>query len=258
MEHAKNLIKETFKLFGLKISVYKKEKLNYVAHINNNQKYNIPEEELYLPIYSPWNGKAKGEFNDLMKLVTPYSLVSADRCFIIYSLALQSLHLPGMFYECGVYKGGTAILLAKILSMHRVYASQRLYLFDSFEGMPDTDKTYDLHAKGDFSDTSLESVKERVGFPALVEFNKGVIPSTFSGKEDQSISFAHIDVDIYKSVLDCCEFIYPRLLNGGILIFDDYGFPSCPGAKKAVDFFFRDKIEVPLILPTGQAVVFKI
>ena len=65
-------------------------------------------------------------------------------------------------------------------------------------------------------------------------------------------------MDIYKSVIDCCEFIYPRLLKGGVLIFDDYGFRSCPGAKKAVDYFFRDKIEVPLILPTGQAIIFKI
>jgi O-methyltransferase len=257
-QRAKQLIKRAFKVAGLKVSLYKKQKLNNSSPINSKSKYNIPEEELYLPTYSPWSKNAKNEFAELMKLATPYSLVSADRCFIIYSLAMQSLHLGGMVYECGVYKGGTAIILANILSKYRIYSCQKLYLFDTFEGMPDTNEMYDLHNKGDFSDTSFHVVKKRVGLTSLVEFNKGFIPETFIGKEEHSICFAHIDVDIYKSVLDCCEFIYPRLLKGGIAIFDDYGFASCPGAKKAVDDFFKDKIEIPLVLPTGQAIIFKI
>jgi O-methyltransferase len=124
--------------------------------------------------------------------------------------------------------------------------------------MPDTDIVKDLHKKGDFADTSIETVIERVGHTDIVEFNKGFIPLTFKGKEQHSICFAHIDVDIYKSIIDCCEFIYPRLVKGAVMIFDDYGFPTCPGAKQAVDEFFRDKSEVPLILPTGQAIIFKI
>ena len=40
------------------------------------------------------------------------------------------------------------------------------------------------------------------------------------------------------------------------MVFDDYGFPTCPGAKAAVDEFFHGRKEVPLVLPTGQAVVF--
>lgn len=45
---------------------------------------------------------------------------------------------------------------------------------------------------------------------------------------------------------------------GGVMVFDDYGFPSCPGAKKAVDEFFKSKIETPIYLPTGQCLVFKV
>ena len=41
------------------------------------------------------------------------------------------------------------------------------------------------------------------------------------------------------------------------MLFDDYGFESCPGAKQAVDEFFRDKAEKPLVLPTAQAIIFK-
>lgn len=48
---------------------------------------------------------------------------------------------------------------------------------------------------------------------------------------------------------------YTRLNPGGVLIFDDYGFPTCPGAKRAVDEFFAAVPEHSVYLPTGQAVV---
>ena len=65
-------------------------------------------------------------------------------------------------------------------------------------------------------------------------------------------------VDIRQSVLDCCEFVYPRMVPGGVLVFDDYGFLTCPGARAAVDEFFSDKPEHALVLHTGQAIVFKL
>lgn len=123
--------------------------------------------------------------------------------------------------------------------------------------MPETDHGIDLHRKGDFDDTSLESVRARIGAPDTVTFYPGRIPETFSSLQSVAIGFAHVDVDIRDSVKACCEFIYPRLQSGGFLVFDDYGFPSCPGARQAVDRYFRDKREVPLVLPTGQAVVFR-
>lgn len=68
---------------------------------------------------------------------------------------------------------------------------------------------------------------------------------------------AHVDVDIYHAITACCQFIFPRLAAGGFMVFDDYGFPSCPGARLAVDQFFADKKVYPLVLSTGQAIVFK-
>jgi O-methyltransferase len=57
--------------------------------------------------------------------------------------------------------------------------------------------------------------------------------------------------------MDCLNFIWPRLSQGGFIVFDDYGFPTCPGARAAVDEFFHAKDFRPLCLPTGQALVFK-
>ena len=165
------------------------------------------------------------------------------------------MHLEGEFWECGVYKGGTALMLAEIISPSKDKQSR---LFDTFEGMPATAPNIDYHREGDFSDNSLNAVRVRIGDSGNLSFHPGLIPDTFSGLEGNKIAFAHVDVDIYQSVLDCCEFIFPRLTSGGIIVFDDYGFPSCPGARAAVDRFFRQKLEVPLVLPTGQAVVIKL
>lgn len=215
----------------------------------------LPDQNLYQPLFSPWLEQS-GDFSALVARIEPFSVVSRDRIWVLYSLARQARNLPGDFWECGVYKGGTAMMFARLLSSSD--AGQRLCLFDTFQGMPDTDPERDYHRKGDFADTSLEAVKERIGDAADVAFYPGFIPDSFQGLEQERIAFAHVDVDIYRSVSDCCDFIYPRLVGGGIMVFDDYGFPSCPGARAAVDQFFAGKPESPLALPTGQALIFKL
>jgi len=217
------------------------------------KSFDIPDAELYQPLFSPW--LAGGDFKRYYDLAAPKSLVSADRCYVLYTLIRQTVTVPGDIWECGVYKGGTAAMMAALLDQ---YAPQkRLFLFDTFEGMPDTDPEKDWHKSGDFSDTSLESVSAYVGLAKQCVFRKGFIPDTFTGLESSVVAFAHIDVDIYKSILDCLAFIWPRLSVGGFIVFDDYGFPTCPGARMAVDEFFSDKHCIPLCLPTGQALVFK-
>jgi O-methyltransferase len=213
----------------------------------------LPDDAFYAPLFSPWLGY--GAFRHVWELAQPHTLVSADRCYVLYTLARQALALPGDFWECGVYKGGTARLLADVLAANAT-TSATLHLFDTFTGMPETDPLRDLHQRGDFADTSLTAVQEHVGHAHLVTYHQGVIPATFQGLDRARIAFAHVDVDIYQSIWDCCAFIMPRLVPGGFLVFDDYGFPTCPGARQAVDDFFRDRPEQPLVLPTGQALVF--
>lgn len=213
----------------------------------------IPDADLYRPLFSPWHGQ--GEFRRFYEIAAPRTLVSPDRCYVLYTLLGQAAHVPGDVWECGVYKGGTAAMLAALLQEKA--PTKRLYLFDTFEGMPETDAEKDWHKKGDFSDTSRESVTAYVGHPDLCVVRQGFIPTTFAGLETAQIALAHIDVDIYKSIIDSLEFIWPRLSLGGFVIFDDYGFRTCPGARAAVDDFFRGRACAPLCLPTGQAVVFK-
>jgi len=218
-------------------------------------KFSIPDSEFYTPLFSPWNGY--GEFAEYLKLAAPYTLVSPDRLYVLWGLARNAVQLHGDFWECGVYKGGTARMLAEFLCLN-ARPEVKLHLFDTFAGMPETDRNVDVHKKGDFSDTSLAAVKQLVGIGERVEFHPGWIPESFQGMPDRPIALAHVDVDIYRSVWDCCEFIYPRLQVGGVMIFDDYGFPTCPGARKAVDDFFAGKPESPIVLGTGQALAIRL
>ena len=215
----------------------------------------IPDAQFYKPYFSPWLGY--GEFKPFVEAAEKYTLVTADRCYVLYQFGKQALNLGGEFWECGVYKGGTAILLANVIAEYGKGSGTMLHLFDTFEGMPDVNAQKDWHKSGDFKDTSEEAVKARVGHPDIVITHKGFIPDSFKGLDSSKISFAHIDVDIYQSILDSLNFIYPRMTSGGFIIFDDYGFPTCPGARQAVDEFFFGKPEKPLAMPSGQCVVVK-
>lgn len=153
------------------------------------------------------------------------TLVDRFRLGMLYKYCSRT---TGEIWECGVYKGGTANAFAGF--------GRTLRLFDTFEGMPEVSEYDNFHKKGDFKVNKIPNIKG-------AKIYKGFIPDTFKGLEECKIGFAHVDVDIYQSVLDCCKFIVPRLAKGGIIIFDDYGFRTCKGAKKAVDEFFGNKIK---------------
>lgn len=122
----------------------------------------IPDPELYRPLFSPWFDK---DFQPYYATAAPRTLVAPDRCYVLCTLLRQSLALDGEVVECGVYRGGTAAMMAKIIA--ETNARKKLYLFDTFRGMPETDAAKDLHQEGDFSDTSLEEVQAFVAAPDI-------------------------------------------------------------------------------------------
>jgi O-methyltransferase len=166
-------------------------------------------------------------------LVAKNTLVDWPRLEVLKEQLERTSVLPGVVAEVGVYKGGTALWILG-------HTKKLVYLFDTFTGMPKvSDK--DLHHEGDFSDTSFEAVF------ALLQLNQsrsfflmeqGLFPSeTAEGIVGERFSFVHLDVDIYTSVRDSLEFFWPRVVDGGVIILDDYNEPNCPGAKLAGDEF---------------------
>lgn len=132
------------------------------------------------------------------------------------------------------------------LSKALAASGKTLHLFDTFAGMPAVREDTDIHRAGDFNDTSLERVRAYLSDCRNVELYQGIFPHTAGPVAQRQFALAHIDVDIYQSVADCCAFFYPRMARGGIMVFDDYGFISCPGVKPAVDAFGRQARDADL------------
>lgn len=195
--------------------------------------------------------EADKKFNNCMGSIN-HTLVDRERCYMLYQFTDHVRSIHGDVAEVGVYKGGTAKLISLALQ------EKQIHLFDTFSGMPPTDPEKDpYHHEGNFSDTSLGEVKKHLADCHNVHFYPGLFPDTATPVAKKSFCFVHIDVDIYKSGMCCCEFFYPRMEPGGIMVFDDYGFKSTPGLKMAVDEYFSDKSSVAIYLPTGQAFVVK-
>jgi O-methyltransferase len=212
----------------------------------------IPDVALYHPTFQPW---LSSEWTTRLRVGDPRSIVSPDRKYVLYNLLKQSLASGlGDVAECGVYKGGTAYILADLVRS----AGRMFFLFDTFAGMPETDPEKDLHKRGDFDDTSLDDVKHYLAPFGELVYCPGFIPQTLDTVADRRFRFVHIDLDIYESIRSSSAFFYERLERGAIIVYDDYGFASCPGARQAVDEFYAKLPETPLVLSTGQCVVWKL
>ncbi len=184
------------------------------------------------------------------------TLVDPARLQILWDTAIACAPLGGAIVEVGVYKGGSAQLLREAVP------DAPLFLFDTFEGHPDDDRTHDHpnHWVGRFNDTSLEAVTAlfdgHSNPPTIV---KGAFPRSLPNNLlPDRLCFVHVDVDLYEGTLACFERLWPLLATDGAMVCDDYGFDDCPGAKRAVQEFVQRTPGAELHeLPTNQALVWK-
>ena len=185
--------------------------------------------------------------------------VTADRCYLLHHLCREALLRPGDLAECGVFQGGTAHLLSQTVQ-DLGDGDRTFHLFDTFQGMPsDTQPERDYHAPGDFSATSLEYVRQRLAAFDFTSFHPGRVPASLA-EVDQGVhfSFVHLDMDIYDATLQACRWFWPRMVPGGVIVFDDYGFfPYRAAARAAADEWFESQPETPIALPTGQGLAIK-
>lgn len=209
----------------------------------------------YRPFLEKW--RLDQRFRTLYRRIRGITTSQEGTAFMLYTLAKNAVHLPGEFWECGVYKGATALLLADVTNSAARTPVKTLRLFDTFEGIPEATEGLASYAVGNLGDTSLSTVQELLQDSRNIVFHPGLIPETFEPLDDISICFAHVDVDQHASVLECCRFIYPRLVSGGMIVFDDYGRPSTFGTYQAVEQFFSNTAESVIALHTGQALLIK-
>lgn len=154
---------------------------------------------------------------------------------------ILSLGVEGDICEFGCFVGTTSLFIQRLLQVSS--SKKKLYLYDSFEGLPEKMRQDQSAAGADFIPGELMASKSQL----KLNFKKANLPipkikkAWFSDlkKKDvpKQICFAFLDGDFYKSVLDPLNLIKDRLTSGGIVIVDDYDNPALPGAKEAADEF---------------------
>jgi O-methyltransferase len=181
----------------------------------------------------------------ITKIVQPFTLVGRERIHNLYNLSrrIEYEGVPGDVVECGVCNGGTAAVLGHFAT--RSDRNRTLWLFDSFEGMPQTTEEDGeaaiKHIGKEVGDVhKVEDVLKRVDVDMQrVRIVKGWFNKTFSTATISKIALLNIDADWYTSVRLCLDTFYDSVALGGIISFDDYG--HWPGCRQAVDEFFRER-----------------
>lgn len=192
--------------------------------------------------------------DDYVRLV-PGNRRSFERKYVVSQLVRALKHVSGDLIECGVYNGATAYFMAKATA--DVGVPRSMHLFDSFDGLSAPGlKDGSYWQEGALATSEAVARETLRGIPG-VTFYRGWIPDRFAEVSDRQFAFVHIDVDLYQPTLDSLRFFYERTVAGGIVLCDDYGFTTCPGAAQAMREFMRDKPEEIVHLPTGQGLVTK-
>ena len=196
------------------------------------------------------------EFVEKFKQLSPHNYFSMERKFTLKEFAKHTLNMEGAVAECGSYVGVSAWFMA------REIGGSDFFLFDSFEGLSEP-KTQDQSPSdvpqwmaGDLASTE-ELLKRNLAEFENVHILKGWIPDRFAEVGDRQFKLVHIDVDLYQPTLDSLEFFYHRMIPGGVIIMDDYGFENCPGAHQAAITFMKNRSENIIQLTTGQGVIIR-
>lgn len=157
--------------------------------------------------------------------------ITKDRLGNLIAYSSRCRWLQGSMVEFGVCKGGSLELLSDF------HPDRMIYGIDGFRGLP-APCQYDKHSEGDFALTNEEfrALKEVFMSRHNVTIMTGYSPEVFEAfPDDMQFAFVHVDVDLYDSVKHALDYFYPKLLPDGMMLFDDYGFTTTPGAKRAVD-----------------------
>jgi hypothetical protein len=199
-----------------------------------------------------------------------FSLIEATR----YVIRRQ---VPGAFVECGVWRGGSMVAVARTLQQLGT-TNRHLWLYDTFEGMTEPDsrdvrhqgdraRAADLLAAEPVGDgggvwcySTLDEVQAAMaatGYPPdLVHFVTGPVEETIPGHTPDQVALLRLDTDWYESTRHELRHLVPLMRPGGVLIVDDYWYWE--GCRQAVDEYLAET-GLPLLLTpvhiTGVAVL---
>jgi O-methyltransferase len=206
----------------------------------------------------------------LIAQVRPYTMSSNEKIKALAAAVryLDSAGIAGDIVECGVWRGGSMHVAARVLDSLGDHGRD-LYLFDTYEGMSvptvhdvrfdgtlaaDRLAAFKKHRSSIWAYASLEDVTEgfrQVPYPAeKVHFVKGRVEDTVPGAGPDQIALLRLDTDWYESTAHELTHLYHRLVPGGVLVLDDYEWWQ--GARRAVDEFLVKADKRLFLVPMGD------
>lgn len=208
--------------------------------------------------YSPWLGNV--EFLRVAAAVRDNTLVDVYRLYELWQLVEQTAKLSAdAILEVGAWRGGSGVLMAHQAA--RCGLGDRVYLCDTFAGIVKAGPRDNHWQDGDVAGASIGAVWDLSNALKLknVTVLAGVFPddTAFCIPAETYFRLVHIDVDVYESAADVLTWVWPWLVSGGVVVYDDYGFQECQGIRQHVDEqrALRDRIVLHNL--NGHAVVVK-
>ncbi|KKQ33954.1 MAG: hypothetical protein US50_C0067G0002 [Candidatus Nomurabacteria bacterium GW2011_GWB1_37_5] len=182
------------------------------------------------------------------------------RIHVLCWAAKHASHLEGDFVDCGVHTGIFARSVMHFIDFQKT--NKKYYLLDTFSGLSEKysspeelkrNKKMDYDKRGDIYNKVKETFKN-----FNVKIIKGTVPETLEQVESQKICYLSLDMNCVKPEQDALNFFWDRMVSGGIIILDDYGYAnSTNDQKRAHDDFAKSKGVMVLTLPTCQGIILK-
>jgi len=195
------------------------------------------------------------KFIDLYREIHDHALTSPDRCWHLWRVARDCVDVPGAMVECGTYRGGSAKFIYKCL----FHDAKKMYVFDTFEGIPGSQRLDGEHEAGNFT-SNEQQVRTYLSDCEHLKVIKGLVPEIlYQTIADETFSFVYLDMDLYKPTLEALGFFWSRLSPGGAIVMDDVD--TLGGVTQAIlEFrgmnpraeYYRSTLDQSVLIKTGE------
>jgi len=165
--------------------------------------------------------------------------------------ARRAMALPGDIVECACYRGTTARIICDYVDFGE--SGKEMWLYDLFEHQD----AMAHHAMPTHGAGLYEFVRNRFADLPNVHVVKGEVPSILAAQAPETVAHLHLDLNDVTAELAALEVFYDRVVPGGTIVFDDYGWLTYRDQKLAEDAFLSTRGAGILELPTGQGLLIK-
>ena len=186
------------------------------------------------------------------------------RAHVAASLATFCKDLGSTFVECGVFVGILSGSVLKLLEKTGYGKLENFYLFDTYKNIPEEqfdEKTEPLgrwHNTNSYTEDIYEYTKKQFEKYDFVNVIQGKVPDVLEDYKDiKDVAYLSLDMNIVYPEKAAMEFFWDKMVTGGIVLLDDYGYINHDEQQKYFDDFCRERGTVPVQLPTGQAIIIK-